>query len=45
MRFIKKILGKENIELSTVTKKSSDSGYVFLDVNNDLGQSADDIMK
>ena len=45
MRFIKKIFGAGEQDLSSVTTKATDTGYVFVDINNDLAQSADDIMK
>jgi hypothetical protein len=45
MKFIKKIFQDKSENLSAVAKRASDTGYVFVDINNDIGHSADDIMK
>ena len=42
--FFKRKTKKDENKLSGVVKKVNDTGYVFVDINNDLGEAAEEIM-
>lgn len=42
--FFRRNKKRDEINLSGVVKKISDTGYAFVDINNDLGEAAEEIM-
>lgn len=43
--FFRRKSKKDEKDLSGVVKKVNDTGYIFIDINNDLGEAAEEIMR
>lgn len=42
--FLKKLLRKDTVRLTDIVHRKHKTGYIFIDINNDLGDAAEEIM-